>query len=473
MKTRHIFLYLMTVGLFSSSCDKQLDLAPEDTIIEDKVFEKFSTAESAVAGTYHLLFSAVTKDYIMAEATAPTCEYSAAAARTYDEINNGTVLPENSMLQGVYESYYATLNQANLLIFKIDELGQYDEDEMNQHIAEAKFLRAYSYHRLLGWYGDGALREQTQKDGVVLYLEHYNGFDRDKDIRPRNTNEEVFEQIIKDLTEAKVNLPEPAEQDETERRVSRANKAIVDALLCRVYMQKRDYAKAAEWSEKALAYSEYVLEDDVLSVFPPNPNDAVIPFSTEHIFGIPVSSNGGNWQFGGNNIYYNYNNYWYSDDLIASFSANDERRIKLMREASNEGNPIFVTNKYPNNSGRDNVTLIRLPEVLLTRAEALTHTGNAVTQEMVDLLNDIHLRANPTGTAYMVGDFTSTDELRETILTERSKELAFEGLSRFDMLRTDRSLYNADLPDNKKVLPIPLREVEISNGVVKQNEGYL
>jgi hypothetical protein len=58
------------------------------------------------------------------------------------------------------------------------------------------------------------------------------------------------------------------------------------------------------------------------------------------------------------------------------------------------------------------------------------------------------------------------------VLTEGNKEFAFEGCSRFDHLRSDRNLYNPDLPDNKKVFPIPLREVQISNGVVKQNEGY-
>ncbi|WP_430813738.1 RagB/SusD family nutrient uptake outer membrane protein [Carboxylicivirga sp. RSCT41] len=472
MKTKYILLGLASICMFLSACDSQLDLAPEDTIIEDKVFEKFSTAESAVAGTYHLLFSAATNDYIMAEATSPTCDYSAAVGRTYDEINNGAILPEDANLQKIYESYYAALVQANLLLFKIPELGQYAEEQRLQHMAEAKFIRAYAYLRLLGWYGDGALMNQLQKDGVVLYLEHYDGFDRDKDLRPRNTNEEVFARIVLDLEEAIADLPAPEEQTDTETRVSRANKATCEALLVRTYMFKRDYANAVAHANQFMSYSQYDLEDDLLKVFPPNPNDAVIPFSTEHIFGFPVSSNGGNWQFGGNGIYYIYNNFWYSEALISAFADTDLRKSLLMNEHIYQGNSVFVTAKYPNDSGRDNMTMIRLPELILSLAEAMAREASAVNQDMVDLLNDIHLRANPEESGYVVSDFASVDEFIDRVLLERSKELAFEGFTRFDQLRTDRPLYNEELPDNKKVFPIPLREVEISNGLIKQNEGY-
>ena len=75
------------------------------------------------------------------------------------------------------------------------------------------------------WYGDGALMNRPQNDGIVLYLEHYDGFDRNKDIRPRSTNEQGYAQIIKDLEEAIPHLPAPAQQINVETRVSRANVA--------------------------------------------------------------------------------------------------------------------------------------------------------------------------------------------------------------------------------------------------------
>jgi hypothetical protein len=273
--------------------------------------------------------------------------------------------------------------------------------------------------------------------------------------------------MIKALTEAIVDLAEPSEVESVERRISRANKATCEALLSRLYLSKNDYENAALYAQKVLSRPEYDIEPDVHKIFPPNPDQGPKEFSIEHIFGFPVSTNGGNYQYGGNGIYYAYSNYQFSDDFFNSFVDTDIRKVKLVKDS--DGN---VTLKYPNRQMRDNVTIMRLAEVILTRAEALTHTEASVTKEMVDLLNRVYLRANPTATPHKVGDFTDVAQLRAAIIEERTKELAWEGTMRFDHLRTDRNLYNPELPENKKVLPIPLREVSISDGVVEQNEGY-
>jgi hypothetical protein len=39
-------------------------------------------------------------------------------------------------------------------------------------------------------------------------------------------------------------------------------------------------------------------------------------------------------------------------------------------------------------------------------------------------------------------------------------------------MRTGKPLQSPDLPDAKKVLPIPQSEIDISNGLIKQNTGY-
>ncbi len=52
------------------------------------------------------------------------------------------------------------------------------------------------------------------------------------------------------------------------------------------------------------------------------------------------------------------------------------------------------------------------------------------------------------------------------------KELAFEGHTRFDLVRTKTPLKNATLSDAKKMLPIPDYDVRISYGKILQNKGY-
>lgn len=47
-----------------------------------------------------------------------------------------------------------------------------------------------------------------------------------------------------------------------------------------------------------------------------------------------------------------------------------------------------------------------------------------------------------------------------------------EGHYRWDLIRTGRDLKVKGLPNNKKILPIPEYEVQISDGVIKQNTGF-
>ena len=476
MKIIYNILSVIALLALLTSCDKMLDLAPEDVIVEDDVFKSFLTSESALAGTYHLLFKAGKTDYTLCEATASTCGYSLNSGRyTFDEINDGTLPTDNGTVQGIYESYYKALNQANLLIFKIDELGQYEEIYMKQHIAESKFIRAYSYHRLLSWFGDGALTGEFDKNGVVLYLEHYDGFDREVDIRPRNSNGECYNQIIKDLKEAIVDLPEPTGDIET--IVSRANKATCEALLTRVYLYKQDYDSAIIYANKFLSRSTYELEDDLHTVFPQTTGAVQTSFSDEHIFGFPVSTNNGDYlNRDGNGLYYYFGNIWLHEDFMTKYSVDDLRRTQL---TVNETNPddgsatVAVTRKYPNRNDIDNITIMRLPEIMLANAEALVQQSESINQDAIDLLNDVYLRSNLSAVKFEISDFTTFNDLLDTILLERAREFAFEGMMRFDQIRTEQPLYNSTLADNKKVLPIPRRDIEISNGILEQNEGYI
>jgi SusD family. len=78
----------------------------------------------------------------------------------------------------------------------------------------------------------------------------------------------------------------------------------------------------------------------------------------------------------------------------------------------------------------------------------------------------------PAATPYTVNDFASQDELVSAIMQQRRFELAYEGFYRYDLIRTGEPLRQPDIPENKKVLPIPQIEIDISNGILVQNTGY-
>ncbi|MDR1056939.1 MAG: RagB/SusD family nutrient uptake outer membrane protein, partial [Prevotellaceae bacterium] len=126
------------------------------------------------------------------------------------------------------------------------------------------------------------------------------------------------------------------------------------------------------------------------------------------------------------------------------------------------------------------VPIIRYAEILLNKAEALVKSTNTVNADAITLLNQVHQRSEP-GKVYETSDFANATALLNEIMTERRRELAFEGHSSFDLFRNEKgipagrggaSVPEMTYPDNYFALPIPNGDVEKAKGVLEQNKGY-
>jgi hypothetical protein len=144
--------------------------------------------------------------------------------------------------------------------------------------------------------------------------------------------------------------------------------------------------------------------------------------------------------------------------------------------------------EYPQNNGQgifagpSNVRYIRLANVLLWHAEAANENGN--TEAALESLNRVRARArdddndpsnDPQG---VLPDITTTNQadLREAIYRERRLELAMEDLRFFDLVRQGRApevLGDAGFAaGTHERMPIPQREIDLSDGVLEQNPNY-
>ena len=450
------------------SCDSQLDLAPTEVLIEKTVFSNVENAEQALSSGYYQLFVAssgfthLIPDFSLPYVGVPDLLF-------YSVYYSGSLDPTNSEIESIWQDYYAAINTANVFVEQIPVVGQYDEIIEMQHIAEAKFLRAYSYWALLSFYGDKALSGNLDGLGVPLQLIPFNGAKLDpEDIIPRSTNNEVYTQIIKDLTEAIADLSDN-HGDNVKTRV-RATKATAQALLSRVQLYKRDYQACVDASNEVLVNTNYKLElGSLRNLFPLNEDGITSNFNDEVIFGFPVSSNGGNFQFGTHGISYYNRGIYVDSDFINSMDPADKRRTELIYD----GNPLSQTNlgekttfKYNNPDNRDDIQVIRLAEVLLNKAEALAQL-NGVNTESVSILNQIKERSGLL--PVLESDFATKEALLTALYDERYIETAFEGRGRFDFIRTGRPLRNPALTENQKTFPIPQREIDLSGGILVQN----
>ncbi len=470
MKNIYIKAVFFAVILGFVSCDSQLDLAPTDIIIEESVFADIQTAESALSDVYFKLATASTGDaYIIGDASLGYVGLKEGSS--YFNYSSGNLSVTDSGVESIWQKYYEVINGSNVFVDKVPKYGKYDENIKKQHVAEAKFCRAYSYWELLCFYGQGSLTGNSGGLCVPLRLTPYNGFNT-SDLLPRNTNGEVYSQIIKDLTEAIVDLPEAYSNDLKTK--SHATKASAYAMLSRVQLYKRDYQACLQAANDVLTRTKYQLDPNLLHLFPLNTTGTNSSFSDEVIFGFPYSGNKGNFQFGTHSIFY-YNKYqWVNPEFLNSMDPADKRRTQLYFN----GNPLVTdpvtqfqktTYKFNNPDGRDDIQVIRLAEVLLNKAEVLAQL-NDVNAESVALLNQIRNRSGLA--SVLVSNYGSKEELLSALYKERLFESAFEGRARFDFIRTNRPLRNPTLSENRKTFPIPQREIDISKGKLIQNEGY-
>lgn len=483
-------ILLTGAWLMMASCSDQLEIEPEGILTEDQVFNSANTAELALGAVYNsFMRNSIGSAYMYGDVTTQNIERIEVA---YFSFVNAEYASDDSDVSNFWAGLYTTINLANNVINKIAEIGSYEEEIEKQHIAEAKFVRALCYFNLLKYYGEGALTGDMSGMGVPIQLDEYDGTGIDQ-YTPRNSNGDVYEQIVLDLTDAVPDLP--LAYDDLLATGSRVTKGSANALLSRVYLYSRQYELAASAAELVISSAQYNLESDLRVLFPTSPvrsgAGATRSFTDEDIFNLPISANGSgsfstSTNIGKNDIFYdNTSTQWVSDDLLSAFEPDDNRKLELIIEGwtgetldegfdalGNQLATNLMTYKFgPTNE--ENVPYLRLAEVILTRAEALART-DGLNQESVDLLNQIRLRAIPTATSLQLSDFANADVLIDRILLERRVELMFESHERYDLIRTGRKsqLANPNLPDNRLVMPVPQVEVDLSEGVIEQNLGY-
>jgi hypothetical protein len=134
-----------------------------------------------------------------------------------------------------------------------------------------------------------------------------------------------------------------------------------------------------------------------------------------------------------------------------------------------------VIDKYPaqgSNAYQGNDFVIaRYADVMLMLAEAINENNNGPTQEAIDLVNEVRLRANILGLSS--SDTASKSAFNDAILRERGWELYFEGVRLLDLRRHGKwpSAVQgiAGKTPGPSIYPIP--QFALDDGAT-QNDGY-
>ncbi|MGC1389487.1 MAG: RagB/SusD family nutrient uptake outer membrane protein [Bacteroidales bacterium] len=360
------------------------------------------------------------------------------------QIFNKTMIATNSEADVQWEDSYMVINTTNNILSALAVVNEADRDRVE---GEALFLRGLMYFDLVRFFAQqyqfGVANTQM---GVPLVLDPTQGITASSFVT-RNTVDEIYTQVIADLTQAVSKLP--VDNDVY------ASKGAANALLARVYLQKGDYADARDAADAVISSGTYTLMPTYAEVFNNDNNTTEDIFATQitpqdrmssmtEFFSVP--------EFGGRDG---------DIDILQAhldlYSANDQRLSLFFL-----GNGAMRCGKWNNQYGV--VNLIRLAEMYLIRAECnIRLTTNVGDTPLADF-NVIHTRA---------GLDPAVSITLDDILYERRLELAFEGFKIHDVRRLHENVATYAYDDPKLVFPIPDRDIEANpNLKLQQNPGY-
>ncbi len=234
-----------------------------------------------------------------------------------------------------------------------------------------------------------------------------------------------------------------------------ADKYAALALKARVELYLGNYAEALSASNDVISNSGKALSPTFADAFNHDED------GEEDIFAMQVTS-----QTGENYLIQHYasegnggrgGDISINDAYLNLFDDENDERATFYYE--NEESD-FLTSKYTNQFG--NIALFRLAEMYLIRAESNSRLGSQVGDSPVNDINAIRERSGASALSSVT---------LAIILTERKRELAFEGLGIYDVKRTKASVGSFPYNDPKLVLPIPQDELD-TNKSIDQNPGY-
>jgi hypothetical protein len=434
------------------------------------------------------------KGDLMADNTYVTTSNS----NRYITVNNFTTTSADAYAAAIWQNGYVVIKNANNVIKNGPAIG--NTANINQYVGEAYAIRALMYFELVRNYAH-PYTAAPNDPGVPIVPDNLTFDASITDVKPaRNTVKDVYTMVIADLEKAYSMMTQY-------RGTAYFSKYAARALEARVYQNMGDWANAKTMALDVITNSGWVMLSSTAYV---NPSGSLgtsgssasntyspggywaspaVQTSTknETLFevGSDLLSNNGFDQLGF--IYLQvgggYGDILATDDLYNLYSATDVRKGLIPRAPagyrSGQTGNINLCYKYPNpanGADKDDTKLIRLSDIILIAAEAYYNTGDETNAKAK--LNQVAQQRDPSFTGY-----TSTGPaLLDDIITERRKELAFEGSRLWDLVRLQRSwtktrnqsplaTIGVTPSNNQLIFAVPQSERD-ANPNVSQNPGY-
>lgn len=451
---RHAALMVIILLFTLSSCKKWVEPDRSPVLLEsDKVFNNDITATAAMTGVY-----AQSVFGVLWLANGGLSVYGSLLA---DDIINSTTnvnadpFAQNSLLSNnsivntnFWAPAYRNLYTVNAILEGLTRSTGLSSTVKTQLTGEALLFRSLLLFYLVNLFGDIPLVTGTDYSVNAML--------------PRSSDTAVYEQITRDLLQAKELLPVSYP---TAGKL-RPNKYAAMALLARVYAYLKQWPDVISETTAIIEAGPYSLVNNLNGVFVPASSEGIWLLArqnsntAEGAAFIPVSAT-------------SMPAYRLRDKLLQVFDPADLRLVNWTRKNTVGGITYYYPYKYKERTNAvltENIQVLRLAEQYLLRAEA-----NIALDKTLLAAGDINMirrRAGLTDIAPL-----SQSVMMSLLMQERRREFFCEwGQRWFDLKRsaTIDVVLTAEKPQWKPyaaLLPIPQTDLN-RNPQLKQNPGY-
>jgi starch-binding outer membrane protein, SusD/RagB family len=430
LKKISIYVFCLTTLLSGASFNKWLDMQPQDGITNTEFLKTKEQVHAAVIGVYASLLGSTTETFFLwGELRADMLSAASGATNAEIDIMNANILATNYITD--WRALYQTINYCNTVITFAPKVLQLDQtftsDALNKYIAEVKTIRALLYFYLVRSFGEVPLKlSATSSDTELEQL-------------PKNTQEEILNQILTDLSDAEANAVETYGNNDSDK--GRITRYAVYALQADVYLWMERYADCVAACDKVINSGKFGLI---------NESSAGLWYrklyvdgnSNEGIFEIQFDEQKQNSFYsmfmGGRRF---LSNPLVMEDLYTVDYINSDNK-----DYRGDGASIRTTDgaiwKYMgwNSSTVRNSSesyahwiVYRFADILLMKAEALNQLDRG--GDALALVRLIRNRARALPETEQNPDPTDKRTVADYILEERAREFAYEGKRWYDLLR--------------------------------------
>lgn len=417
MKKNILIVILFSVAIIS--CNSILDVNPVDAISDEIAIKDRSGVEKALTGSYNALQSTglYGRYQVIAGDLAADNLIWTGTTQDFGQMINKPIPADNSIIDAMWAGAYDGINRVNNIIGKLPEISGINKADQDQFMGEALFLRSILYFNLANYFGNVPLRLKPTLDLSNIDM-------------AATSKLLILKQCIDDLKTASKLMS-------TTQIPGHANKFSAEALLSKVYLTDFHQSGNKTSADSSAAIATSMINTGRNMFF-------------EVVFDIQ-----------------NYNRlaqYFYSrtyagryeiapsDGLINSFEPLDIRKNASI-DYDDKNKPYCI--KYNDVAGgADNVSVIRVEDLYLTRAEALAYSNG----DILKIKSDINFIRNKAGLANTTAE--NLNDLKLAIENECRHEFAFEGHRWIDLVRTKRASTVLGIEEKYYYFPIPLSELQ-------------